>query len=108
VPSAAQSESHAPREVRRAVSSLRRARLLSVDKAPLLNEGLLLFAAGRREAAIAITERLVAEEPANIEAWLALYTLYSVSGDTKRAGEAARRARALNPLVGDRLHDARP
>jgi hypothetical protein len=92
-----------PDEVRRAQTDLRRARLLSVDKAPLLNEGLLLFATGRRDEGLAIVRRVATEEPENIDGWFALYTLYSRSGDRQRAAETARRVRALNPLAGDEL-----
>lgn len=90
-------------EVRDARTALRRARLLSVDKDPLLNEGLLLFATGRRNEGMALVERVAKDEPSNLDGWLALYTLYSRSGDSKRAAEAARRVRALNPLAGDAL-----
>jgi hypothetical protein len=90
-------------EVRRAETALRRARLLSVDKDPLLNEGLLLSATGRRTAGVALVERVTTEEPSNLDGWLALYTLYSKSDHRKRAEEAARRVRELNPLAGDAL-----
>ena len=92
-----------PDEVSRAQTDLRRARLLSVDKAPLLNEGLLLVATGRRDEGLALVRRVATEEPENINGWFALYTLYSQSGDRQRAAEAARRVRALNPLAGNLL-----
>jgi hypothetical protein len=90
-------------EVRRARTDLRRARLLSVDREPLLSEGLLLFASGRRDEGLEIVERVAAEEPSNIDGWFALYSLYSQSNNPERAAEAARRIRALNPLAGDAL-----
>jgi hypothetical protein len=96
-----------PGELRRVQTSLQRARFLSVDKAPLLNEGLLLFALRRREEGLALVERVVEEEPDNLDAWVALYPLYSTSGDPKRAARALRRVSALNPLVGDALRNAR-
>jgi tetratricopeptide (TPR) repeat protein len=96
-----------PDEVRGAQDSLQRARLLSVDKEPLLKEGLLLFAAGRREEGLALLERVVAEEPDNLDAWVALYPVYSASGDPRRAAQALRRVSSLNPLVGDALREAR-
>jgi tetratricopeptide (TPR) repeat protein len=104
----AQGGSLTPAEVSRALSSLRSARLLSVDKGPLLNEGLLLFATGRREEGLAIAERVVDEEPDNLDGWFALYTLYSASRDPNRAAQARRRVRALNPLAGDVLSSVRP
>lgn len=97
-----------PVEMEHARRSLRNARLLSVDKEPLLNEGLLLFAAGRRERALAVAERVVREEPDYLEGWTALYYMYSVSGERKRAARVARTVRALNPLAGNALREATP
>lgn len=91
------------RDVRHAREALDRARLLSVDQTPRLNEGLLLFATGRRLEGRAILERVVADEPENVDGWLALYTVTSRSGDRRGATAAARRVRALNPLAGDAL-----
>jgi tetratricopeptide (TPR) repeat protein len=90
-------------EARRAVDSLDRARLLSVDTRPLLNEGLLLFATGRREEGIAVAKQVVAEEPENLDGWLSLYYLYLTAGNSNGAADAARNVRALNPLAGDEL-----
>jgi Flp pilus assembly protein TadD len=104
-----ESEARSPSSnVERSLSSLRRARLLSVDKEPLLNEGLVRFASGQHGEGIAIAKRVVAEEPDNFEAWLGLYYMYSTSRDSKRAAQAARRVRALNPFAGDLLKNARP
>jgi hypothetical protein len=96
-----------PAEVQSDLSSLRSARFLSVDKEPLLNEGLLLFGVGRREEGLAIGKRVVSEEPKNLDAWLALYYMYWTSRDPKRAAGVARNVRTLNPLAGDRLKDVR-
>ena len=90
-------------DVRHGRDLLRRARLLSVDTAPLLDEGLMLFSYGRREEGLAITQEVVADEPENVVGWIALHTLFSGKGDAKRAAETARRVRALNPLAGDAL-----
>lgn len=81
------------------VSSLRDARLLSEDKGPLVNEGLALYEAGRRDEGLAVTRRVVAEEPDNLQGWLALSYLYAASDDSRRAARALRQARALNPLI---------
>jgi hypothetical protein len=105
--SEARTSSSNPSEVKSALSSLRDAGLLSVDKEPLLNEGLLLYATGRRAEGIATEKRLVAEEPDNLDAWLALVYMYSTSNDPKRAAYAGRRVRALNPLAADRLDELR-
>jgi hypothetical protein len=105
VRSSQQSGPLTPDEVRDAQNSLRRARLLSVDKAPLMNEGVMLFVSGRRKEGLEVARRVVAEEPDNLDAWIALYYMYSTSNDPKRAAATARRVRALNPLAGDRLRD---
>jgi hypothetical protein len=90
-------------DVREGRSLLHRARLMSVDSAPLLSEALLLFGSGRRPEGLAIARDVVAREPENLSGWLALHVMYSTSRDTRRLSEAARRLRALNPLAGDVL-----
>jgi tetratricopeptide (TPR) repeat protein len=94
--------------VRSDLDALRSARFLSADKTPLMNEGLLLYATGRRAEGIAAERRLVAQEPDNLDAWLALVYMYSTSRDTKEAARALRRVRTLNPLAQERLTDVRP
>jgi hypothetical protein len=106
VPSLDGNTSLSPAELEHARSALRDARLLSVDKEPLLNEGLLLFATGRREEGLAIAEGVVAEEPNYVEGWTALYYMRSLAGDGKRAARAARKVQARNPLAGDALREA--
>jgi cytochrome c-type biogenesis protein CcmH/NrfG len=81
------------------VSSLRDARLLNADKEPLVNEGLQLVASGRRVDGLAAAERVVAEEPDNLEGWLALSYIHAGLNDSRRAAKALRRARSLNPLI---------
>jgi hypothetical protein len=88
-----------------AVRALRRSRLLSVDKTPLLDEGLVLFESGRRREGLRVVRRVAREEPDNLDAWLSLYYLYSTSDDPKRAAWAARRVRALNPLASEALRN---
>jgi tetratricopeptide (TPR) repeat protein len=97
-----------PVERKRARRALQDARVLSVDHEPLLNEGLLLFAAGRRKQGIAIAERVVREEPDYLDGWTSLYYLYSVTGDKKRAARVARTVRLLNPHAADTLREAGP
>lgn len=103
VRSGSQSAALTPDDVNRARSLLRRARLLSVDKSPLLNEGILVFATGRREEGVAILKRVVAQEPDNLEAWIVLYNIYSRLSDSKDARKALHRVRALNPLAAEAL-----
>jgi hypothetical protein len=90
-------------DVREGRRLLHRARLLSVDSAPLLSEALLLFGYGRRDEGLAIAQEVVADEPENLGGWLALHVMYSTLRDARRLTEAARRVRALNPLAGDVL-----
>jgi hypothetical protein len=90
-------------DIRHGDSLLRRARLLNADTSPLLAEGLLLFAGGRRHEGLATAERVVTREPENVGAWLALHVMYSRTGDAKGVGAARREVRALNPLAGDVL-----
>jgi tetratricopeptide (TPR) repeat protein len=97
-----------PLERERARSALRDARVLSVDDEPLLNEGLLLFAAGRRKQGIAIAEQVVREEPDYLEGWTSLYYMYSLTGDHKRAARVARTVGLLNPLAADTWREAGP
>jgi tetratricopeptide (TPR) repeat protein len=92
-----------PNEVNSGLRSLRRARLLSLDQGPRLSEVRLLVATGRREEAIALARRVAAAEPENVDGWLALYFLYQRQRDPRRAAEAARMVRELNPLAGDAL-----
>ena len=94
-----------PQDVEPALRALRRSRLLSVDKAPLLDEGLVLSSNGRRHEGIRVVRRVTAEEPDNLDAWLSLYYLYSTANNRERAAWAARRVGALNPLAGDALRD---
>jgi cytochrome c-type biogenesis protein CcmH/NrfG len=81
------------------VRSLRDARLLSVDKEPLMDEGLRLFTSGRPEDGLAVAERVVRDEPENLEGWLSLYYIYTGLDDSQGAARAFRKARALNPMV---------
>jgi hypothetical protein len=90
-------------EVRDAERRLRSARRLNADKTPLLDEALLLSATGRRPEGIALAERLVEEEPDNVDAWILVYLWARGLGDSQRAAEALRRVRVLNPLADQAL-----
>jgi hypothetical protein len=83
-------------DVLRARSSLRSARRLSVDRGSMILESILLAATSQREEAIAMAERVVAEEPASMEGWRLLYQLTEAT-DEQRAAEALERVAALNP-----------
>jgi hypothetical protein len=103
----AQSGPITPEELSRGRDLLRRAGRFSADKGPLVNESLLLATAGRREKAAAIAERVVEDEPGNLEGWIVLYLATHDSREAPRAPERGARAlrmvRALNPLAADAL-----
>jgi hypothetical protein len=99
----AQGGKASPDEVRRGLSSLRRARRFSADKSPLLDEAFLLSAVGRSREGIDVAERLVAEEPDNIDGWIVVYLGSRELNDPERAAQAMRRVRALNPLAAAAL-----
>lgn len=97
----AQSGPITPGEVSRGRELLRRARRFSADKGPMVNESLLLATAGRGEEAAALAERVLADEPENLEGWIVLYLALRDSTQTPhgqvRAARALRMVRALNP-----------
>jgi hypothetical protein len=95
----AQSGALATDELRRGQSLFRRAREFNADKTPLLDEAFLLSAAGRRREGIAAAERLVAEEPDNVDGWIVVYLGSRELGERERAAQALSRLRALNPLA---------
>jgi hypothetical protein len=87
-----------PGEVSRGQDLFRRARRFSADKGPLVNESLLLATAGRSEEAAAVAERVVGDEPDNLEAWIVLHlATRGAPGQRKRAARALRMVRVLNP-----------
>jgi Flp pilus assembly protein TadD len=83
-----------PDEVERAQDAFRGARRLSVDQNPLVDEGLLLVAAGRRHEAANLAARATEREPENSRAW---FLALASAPDRERAAEARRRLRELNP-----------
>jgi tetratricopeptide (TPR) repeat protein len=99
----AQSGTVAADEVRHAQSLFQRARRLNADKTPLLDEAFLLSATGRRPEGISVAERLVEEEPDNVDGWIVVYLGSRQLGDSQRAAQALDRVRALNPLADEAL-----
>ncbi len=79
---------------------LRRADTRNPDLSPLLDEGLLLFYAGRRDEAYPLARRAVAKEPENVQAWTLLYL---VAPNTALANDAKSKVQHLNPWLGDSL-----
>jgi len=87
-------------EFERARDDLARAREHAPDADALLVEAELLTRTGRDSDAVPILERLVREEPENIDGWF-LLAAATEENDSARSAEAARRGRALSPLVDD-------
>jgi hypothetical protein len=91
-------------ELNRGRGLLQRARRLSADQGPRVVEAVLLDSARRPEAAVAVAERVVEDEPDNFDAWMVLYLalidLEDAARDTRRAEETLRILRSLNPLSG--------
>jgi hypothetical protein len=98
-------------ELNRGRSLSQRARRFSADQGPRLVEAVLLDSARRPEQAAAVAGRVVEEEPENVDAWIVLYLALSdldgAARDTRRAVEALRMVRSLNPLAGEVLHPSR-
>jgi hypothetical protein len=81
---------HAPEALARAESDFRGARLLNPDSAPDVGRAVVLAASGRPPQAIALLERVVDREPANLSAWNVLAQLTAVSDPaTARRADAA-------------------
>jgi hypothetical protein len=76
--------------------AFRDARRFSADQGPLLGEGFLLSATGRREAAYRAARRVTRAEPENAQAW---FLARLTAPDRRRADEAGSRLEELNPLV---------
>lgn len=92
----------APGEAMRGRSLLQRARRFNADNAPLITESFLLRETGRREEAAEVAEQAVANEPDNADGWI---VLSSVTDNPRRAAQALRMVRALNPLAADVLRE---
>jgi predicted Zn-dependent protease len=58
-----------PKQVDAAVHDYQQARRLSPDQTPLISEGQLLLAAGRRREAQEVSIRAIQEEPDNLQTW---------------------------------------
>jgi hypothetical protein len=90
-------------EVSRGLDALRRARSFNADAEPLLAEVQLLVAAGRDREAAAVAKRLVAQEPDDLEGWIALSLAATVTHDRALRARALREVKRLNPQLGERL-----
>jgi hypothetical protein len=90
-------------DVTAGLAALRRARRFNMDSDARIAEAALLAGAGRGKEAIAVGERVVADEPDNLDAWVLVYLSAALASDQPRAARALRRLDALNPQLADRL-----
>ena len=84
-----------PDELRRGRNAFQEARLLSPNLGPIVDEGYLLVAAGRRAQAAGIARRATAAEPENVDGWLLAYL---AAPDRKRPA-VRRKIGELDPLI---------
>ena len=82
-------------DLRRGQRALQDARFLSPNLTPLVDEGYLLAAAGRRDAAAAVARRATAEEPENVDGWLLTY----LTAPERERAAVRRRIGELDPLI---------
>lgn len=90
-------------EVNAGLDTLRRARRFNEDNEPRLAEAALLADAGRLAAATAVAERVVDDEPENLEGWVVLYLGAAATGDMQRSARALRTLITLNPQLAERV-----
>jgi hypothetical protein len=85
-------------EVVRGLDLLRDARSWNADKDPEVNEVILLSVSGSEEESLRLAERVVREEPDNVDTWFALWAASLAAGDRGRAARALDEVRSLDPL----------
>jgi hypothetical protein len=90
-------------EVRAGLDTLRRARQFNADSDARLTEAALLAQQARGNEALAVAERVVEDEPENLDAWVLVYLSSAFATDAPRAASALRRVDELNPQLADRL-----
>jgi hypothetical protein len=87
-------------QINQAVDDLHRAERYSLSNGPLVAEGVLVYAAGRRREASEIARRATAAEPDNLDA---RFLEYSAAPDARSRAAAKREVARLNPWAGDSL-----
>jgi hypothetical protein len=100
---AGQRQPLAPAEVREGLDILRRSQRFNEDAVPRLSEAALLAGAGRHDEAIAAAERVVADEPDNLEGWVVLYLGAAATDNQSLATRALRAISRLNPQLAERV-----
>jgi Flp pilus assembly protein TadD len=74
------------------------ARSFNADKDPEVNEVILLSATGSAAESLRLAERVVTEEPGNVDTWFALWAASLAAGERERANQALARVLELDPL----------
>jgi hypothetical protein len=87
-------------EVNDTVQQLQRADRWNPDLTPLIDEGMLLVNADRRNEAFLLADRAVQKEPDNVQAWA---LMYMAAPNPFALLQAKRRIKQLNPWLGDTL-----
>jgi hypothetical protein len=92
-----------PSQLSEGLDTLRRAQRFSEDSEPRLAEAALLAGAGRHDDAIGVAQRVVNDEPENLEGWVVLYLGAAVTDDRALAARALRAVERLNPQLAERI-----
>lgn len=92
----ARAGSASPAAVAQARDSLRKAMRFNADQGPMLREGELLGADGHAGEAVHAGERVVADEPDNLQGWFLIWASTQNHGQKRRALGQLRR---LNPWI---------
>jgi hypothetical protein len=83
-------------DVRQAQDRLRQARDLSPDLTPMLKEGQLEEALGRKHSADLIARAVAIEEPDNLQAW---FLAWAAAPDDRSREQSLGQLRRLNPFI---------
>jgi tetratricopeptide (TPR) repeat protein len=92
-------------QVDAAMADYARAGRFSPDQTPLIDQGALLYAAGRQAEAEEVARRATEVEPDNLQAWYLAWVVAPPNTPAKAAAE--RRVLALNPWFEYALQRAR-
>jgi hypothetical protein len=90
-------------DLERGRSAFQRAHRFNADRTPLLDEAFLLLTVKRGREALALGERLVADEPDNRDAWTLVYLAAGDIGDRATTARAARAIEVLDPQNAERI-----
>jgi hypothetical protein len=90
-------------ELTDALDDLRDAAFANPGTAPSLIEARLLAADGRPDAALAVAEEVVADEPENLEAWALVHLGALATEDDRQADRSLEAIRGLNPQLANRI-----